>query len=169
MRLAQKILFVARWCFADGMRSDRELKMKKPSVQTLLQAAACLLCAAVAAAYSDRAYTEFGGGALSGPLLKMNTSGGVLFLAALILTFIYRRIAAMCALVASLLCLPLYLFLVTPRPFYWIFPFETLRRRPPPSFVWNDWALAGILLLAVLAYLCIRTFSAACLKSVRGV
>ncbi len=98
---------------------------------------------------SDGSGTEFGGGALTGPLTSLNNSGGLLFLLALILTLIYPRVATICALVASLLCLPLYLYLASPGPFYRMFPIGALGRHSLPNFVWDDWALIGILLLPV--------------------
>jgi hypothetical protein len=57
--------------------------------------------------------TEFGGGRPAG----YSDDGAVLFALALILTFKYPRVAAVSALVACVLFLPLYLYLVFPRPF----------------------------------------------------
>jgi glycerol-3-phosphate acyltransferase PlsY len=148
---------VARWYFADGMRSNRQMKMKKPSVQTLLQATACLLCAIVAAEHSDLAYIEFGGGTLTGPLVDLNNIGGLLFIVALILTFIYRRLAAICALVASLLCLPLYLYRMAPGIAQRLIP-GSFRYLSRTNFVWNEWAFIGVLLLVMTAYVCFRSF-----------
>ncbi len=142
--------------------------MKRLSVQTLLQATACLMCAVVAAKHSDLAYMEFGGGTLTGPLVQMNTNGGLLFIVALTLTFIYRRIAAICALVASFLCLPLYLYIVAPGIAQRLIP-GAYRYLSRTNFVWNQWALIGILMLAVTAYLCFRSLLAARMKSASGV
>lgn len=74
----------------------------------LFQAASCLLCAAVAWKYSITLVgTEFGGGRLTGPLLTLHISGSVLFILAIVLAFLYPRVAAISALVASMLCVPL--------------------------------------------------------------
>lgn len=144
--------------------------MNKPSIQTLSQAAICLLCAIVALklalGFDD---PESHGGALTGPLLDLNEIGFFLLLFTLVLTFINPRRAAICALIGSLLNLPLYLYVITPGSFYRILPFYTFRRHPPANFVWDEWAFAGILLLAILAYVCLRSFSAARMKSASGV
>ncbi len=138
-----------------------EMQMKKYVVRAALLAASCLLCTALAVAYSDLAFIEFGDGALTGPLLKMNTYGGLLYSAALILTFVFRRLAAFGALVASLLSIPLYLFLIFPGPFYRIFPIGELKgQRQLPIFVFDRWAVFGILLLAFTAYTCILNLKA---------
>jgi hypothetical protein len=74
------------------------------------------------AKHSDLAYMEFCGATLTDPLVKMNISGGLLFILALIVTFIYPWVAAIGALAASLLCLPLYLYLTAPGLAQWMFP-----------------------------------------------
>jgi Na+(H+)/acetate symporter ActP len=89
--------------------------------------------------------------------------GSALFIPALILTFFYRRIAAGIGLIASVLCLPLYLYFVAPGPFRWVFKGEysvPLRA----NFFWNNWAIAGITSLIVAVFVCLRSFSAASLK-----
>jgi len=141
------------------------MQIKNSVVRTALLAVSCLLCTAFAVAYSNLAFMEFGGGALTGPLLKMNTYGGMLFGVVLILTFVFRRPAALGALGASLLSMPLYLFLIFPGPFYRIFPVGELKgHRPLPNFVFDRWALLGILLLAFTAYICILNLGAAKIK-----
>jgi hypothetical protein len=69
--------------------------------------------------------TEFSGGRLTGPLLKMADLGFLLFLLALILAFFFRRTAATIAIAAALLCLPFYLFFLVPGPYLWIFKANT--------------------------------------------
>ena len=92
-------------------------RMTRDEKTKLAQAAACLVCAVVVWRYgSDLEGTEFSGGWLTGPLLDMKDVGTLLFVLALLLTFVYRRIAAATTLVASLLCLPLYLYFTTPGP-----------------------------------------------------
>jgi hypothetical protein len=131
------------------MMRDRKTK--------LTQAAACLLSAVVVWRYgSDLEGTEFSGGWLTGPLLDMEDAGFLLFVLALPLTFFYRRIAAAATLIACLLCLPLYLYFTAPGPFRWVFrgeysvPLEA-------SFVWNTWAIIGIVALAIAAYVGVRS------------
>jgi len=58
--------------------------------------------------------TEFAAGEVTGPLLVVHFMGSVLFVFALVLAFIRPRMAALGALAASLLCLPIYLYFVNP-------------------------------------------------------
>jgi hypothetical protein len=134
--------------------------MQKPGRQKLWQAIGCLL--SVALAWRNTVGfegSEFSGGRVTGPLLTMTNVGSVLFVLTLVVTFVYPRIAAAIALAASLLCLPFYIYFTTPGPFRRVFrgeytvPLQT-------SFVWNTWHVAGMLTLAVTAYICLRGFAA---------
>src|SRR5437899_1952881 len=131
-------------------------RMTRDGKTKLTQAAACLVCAVVVWRYgSDLEGTEFSGGWLTGPLLDMKDVGTLLFVLALLLTFVYRRIAAATTLVASLLCLPLYLYFTTPGPFRWAFRGE-YSVPLQANFVWNKWNIAGIVALTIAACLGIR-------------
>jgi len=133
--------------------------MAKFGKQQLWQAISCLLCIAVAwVRLDDLGASEFSGGWLTGPLFTMAEDGSVLFILAIVLTFFYRRIAAVIALMASLLCLPLYLYFVAPGPFRWVFKgeyFAPLRA----NFLWNNWAVAGIASLLFAIFFCQRSLS----------
>src|SRR5262249_8790181 len=99
--------------FRDLPRTGMEYKKQK-----LWQAAGCLLCAAVAWRFTSHLEgTEFSGGRITSPLLDMQNAGVLLFILALILTFLSRRAAAATILLAGLLCLPLYLCFTAPGPF----------------------------------------------------
>lgn len=126
--------------------------------QKLMQAAACLLCAIMVWNYgSDLEGTEFSGGRLTGPLLDLYDIGSLLFILALLLTFFLRRIAAAITILASLLCLPLYLYFTAPGLFRRVFrgpwsgPLQT-------NFVWNRWTIMRILTLAIAASVGFRSF-----------
>jgi hypothetical protein len=124
------------------------------------QAGSCLLCLAVAwIRLDDIGASEFIGGRVTGPLFTTSDCESFLFLPALILTFFHRRIAAGIALMASLLCLPLYLYFIAPGLFRCIFKgeYSVLLRA---NFVWNNWAIAGIASLIVSIVVCLRSFSA---------
>ncbi len=138
--------------------------MAKFGKHELWQASSCALCVAVAwARMDDVGAGEFSGGRVTGPLFTMAESGSFLFMPALILTFFYRRIAAGIALMASLLCLPLYLYFIAPGPFRWVFKGEySVPVRA--NFVWDNWAIAGITSLIVTILVCLRSFSAFNLK-----
>jgi hypothetical protein len=90
-------------------------------------------------------------------LLTLYDVGGLLFILSLPLALFYRRIAAAITILASLLCLPLYLYFATPGLFRLVFggeysvPLQT-------NFVWNRWTIFGILVLAIAAYAGIRSF-----------
>jgi hypothetical protein len=121
----------------------------KLRTKKLCQTASCLLCAIVVWRYgSDLEGTEFIGGWLTGRLLNLYDVGTFLFVPALLLAFFFRRIAAAIALIASLLCLPLYLYFVAPGPFRSVFRGE-YSIPLQATFVWNRWAALGILTLVV--------------------
>jgi hypothetical protein len=124
--------------------------MKKDRKPNLTQAAACFLCAVVVWRYgSSLEGTEFSGGRLTGSLLEMKDVGSLLFVLALLLTFFYRRIAAAIVLVACLLCLPLYLYFIAPGPFHRVFSGAEWSGPPRASFVWDNWTITGIVVLAI--------------------
>lgn len=139
--------------------------MKKPGKSELWQAASLFLCLAVAAPQTDWiGASEFSGGWVTGPLLSMFQNGVPLFFLAMILTFFYQRIGAVIGIAASVLCLPLYLYFVVPGLFRsvfggeWSVPLQAY-------FVWNMWAMAGMLTLAAAAFVCSRSFSSVHQKS----
>jgi hypothetical protein len=109
--------------------------------------------------------TEFSGGWLTGPLLHMKDIGTLLFIAALLFTFFYRRVAGLIMVVASMLCLPLYLYFTAPGPFRWVFRGE-YSVPAPASFVWSTWGMVGILGLAIAACLGVRSLLERSQKSV---
>ena len=89
--------------------------------QKLLLAASCLVCTVVWwRSFSMFDGTEFGGGSLA----RNAGYGCLLFLLAPVLAFKYPRSAAISALVACVVSLPLYLYLVFPRPFRQVWPGE---------------------------------------------
>jgi len=116
----------------------------------LSQAASCFLCAVLALRYAfPLDGTEFMGGSVTGPILKSSSMGILLFLAALPLAFMRRRrISGLVMLLASVLCLPLYLYFAIPGPFRWLFrgqyeiPLQT-------NVVWEKWSIAGILAIVI--------------------
>src|SRR2546422_3391021 len=93
--------------------------------------------------------TEFSGGAVTGPLLSFEQAASYLFVLALVLTFLYRRIAAVATIVACVLCLPFYMYFIAPGPFRRVvrnvgFKGEWLVFGRA-DFVWNGWAIAGMI------------------------
>lgn len=139
--------------------------MKKPGKSELWQAASLLLCLVVAAPLTDWiGASEFSGGWVTGPLLSMFQSGAPLFFLAMILTFFYQRIGAAVGIAASVLCLPFYLYFAVPGLFRsvfrgeWSVPLQAY-------FVWDTWAIIGMLTLAAAALVCTRSFSGVYQKS----
>jgi hypothetical protein len=137
--------------------------MKKPGTHQVALALICLVGVFVALQNTRGLEgTEFSGGWLTGPLLSMADVGTALFLLALVVTFVFPRVAAAIGLASSLLCLPLYLYLTAPVQFNQIFGFgHELKVHPSAGFHWNRWAIAGVLTLAVTTYICLRGFAAA--------
>ncbi len=119
------------------------------------QAAACSACALVALIRVDEiGASEFRGGSATGPIFFMFNIGILLFVAALIVTFFYPRVGATISVSASLSCLPLYFCWLAPGPFRWVFRGE-YDAPLTASFVWDNWAGAGALTLALAVAICI--------------
>jgi hypothetical protein len=95
--------------------------------------------------------TEFGSGSLAGN----QVFASFLFILALALAFKYPRSAEICALVACVFSLPLYVYLVFPRPFRQVWPGEwKVSETPRETFVWDGWWITGILFTVFVACLC---------------
>ena len=121
----------------------------------LLQTASCLACALVAQRDPfGLEGTAFGGSPITDTLLSLLDIGSLLFVVALLLTFVRPRVAAVLAIAAALLCLPLYLYFTAPGPFRRVFrgdysvPLHA-------NFVWDNWAIWGMLTLAVAMCICL--------------
>jgi hypothetical protein len=106
----------------------------------------------------DFGASEFSGGWLTGKILTMADIGALLFISALVFTIFLPRVGAVVGLVAILLCLPLYLFFIMPGPYQRIFKGEYSEPLQRP-FVWNSWAIAGIVGLTFAAVFSIRRLS----------
>ena len=133
--------------------------MHKYMGHKLTQVATCLLCAVFAWNYEHIVAplegTEFGGGWLTGPLLHLYDLGALLFFLTLFLVFFFPRTTAVITILASLACLPLYLYFMAPGPyrriFYWVDFGSTLRS----DFRWNAPAVEGILILVLSSYVAV--------------
>lgn len=115
-------------------------------------AAACLACAAV-----DRwSAPTFEGTELSGgTLFLIRENAGGVFLLALILVFKFPRVASISALLGSVFSLPLYLYLVLPRPFQRIWPGQ-FSVAATENFRWDTRWITGILFMLVSSYISTR-------------
>lgn len=140
----------------------------KQTGQKLLAAAGCVVCALVCLrSFLVFEGTEFGGGSLAGNQVL----SALLFLVALILTFKFSRMASIIPLVASYFSLPLYLYLVFPRPFRQVWRGNWSNPvLPRETFVWNGWWVAGILVTTLVIFWCVvqlvRSFRARTLTGV---
>jgi hypothetical protein len=133
--------------------------MEKLNKQKVWQAAACLACVGVLwIRLDDLGASEFSGARLTGKLFTMADLGSLLFLVALLLTMFFPRVAAAIALVAALLCLPFYLYILMPGPYRQIFKgeYSVPLQRP---FVWNNWAVVGAISLAIAAFWSLHNLS----------
>ncbi len=105
--------------------------------------------------------TEFSGGWLTGPLLSMADVGMILFLVAIVTTFLFPRIAAGLGLVSSLFGLPLYCFFVSPLLFASVFARgHEFKVQPVAGFHWHLWPVSAILAVAIASYICIGRITA---------
>jgi len=127
--------------------------------QKLLQAVCFVISAALAFQYDRFGGTEFSGGRITGPMLDLFGVGTLMFALGLLTVWTYPRIAAVVGVSASLLCFPLYVYFTAPGPFRYVFRGEysvPLRA----NFEWDFWAVLGLLVLIVTAYVSTRVFFA---------
>jgi hypothetical protein len=125
----------------------------------LWQAGSCLLCVIAHQRYFvGLEGTEFRGGRITGPILDSYDVGVVLFVLALLLTFVYPRFAAATGIGASLMCFPLYFYFAAPGPFRRVFPGE-YSVPTHGNFVWDRGAMFGIVTLAVVTSICVSNLS----------
>jgi hypothetical protein len=131
----------------------------KSKRQKLLQIAGCLVGFVIASKHQfDIEGSEFDHG-LTGTMLNMNNIGSILFVLAVPFIFLSLRAAAVGALIASVLCLPLNLFFAffaAQRLFRQLFPGEY--KLSLEVFGWDAWSIAGILSVVLMVYLCYRSF-----------
>lgn len=119
----------------------------------VLLATGCLVCAIVCwESVLAFAGTEFASGSLAGNQI----ASAFLFLLASIVTLKYTRSASMIALIACYFSLPLYFYLVFPRPFRQVWPGNwSVRELPRANFVWNEWWATGIFVTTLVAVLAV--------------
>lgn len=99
------------------------------------------------------------GGSVTGPVLEMSDIGVLLFLVALPMTFLSRkRIPGAVTLLASLLCLPLYLYFTIPGPFRWAFRGQ-YKVPLQANVVWEGWSIVGILAIVIAMSFALRDLS----------
>lgn len=130
----------------------------KRIMQSVLLAAGCLLGAVAAwKNLEDLSGTELYGGTVTGPVINVAAVGTVLLLLPVITTFVWPRAAAIGALAASALCLPLYVYRILPRVFRLVFP--GLYKGPAEgTFIWHGWSITGVLSVVFVVCLSYRSF-----------
>jgi hypothetical protein len=100
--------------------------------------------------------SEFPSGRVTGVLLELYDAGLYLFIAALVLTFIWPRLAAVTGLVAASLCLPVFLYTIFPGIFREIFagPYKSTL---VSNFSLDKWTALMVLVIALVSFLNIRS------------
>ena len=129
-----------------------------PMRPVMIPVALTLVCAALALVTSDDLLgTEFGGGQLTGPLVRLCLAGGALLVVCAVLAYVRPRIAAVLTAVAALLCLPLFLYRVAPSTLSWVSsaPASAL---PAGAVVYDRQAIAGLFALGALIAVHLRTW-----------
>ncbi len=128
--------------------------VKKLGKQGLIQITSLFLCVVVGWVNSSIVEpSEFSGGRVTGLLLTLQNTGLYLFAAAVLLTFLFRRLGAGIALAAALVSMPFYLYFVFPALFRTLLKGD-YSARVQAAIVWNKWAIAGILALGLAMYVC---------------
>jgi hypothetical protein len=130
--------------------------MKSITKQRLWQAAVCLVCLVLVFRECGIAGpTEFSGGYITGPVFRMADWGWVLFFLGLPVAIKFHRIASVIFLAASLLCLPMFSFIVLPGYFDKVFHAQS--SIPLQSKVnWDMMSILTVLSLAITFYLSLR-------------
>jgi hypothetical protein len=128
------------------------------SNEKLRQSGSYLLCAGVAFAVPNRLVAIESDSLVTGALLRLHNLGFWLFVLALLMAFLYRRIAAVEALVAAFFCTPLCLYLIAPGIFQSVFRGE-YPLGEPVVFAWRVWAILSVASLAAAIYVSVRAFS----------
>jgi hypothetical protein len=134
--------------------------MKSLTKQRLWQAAICLVCLVLVVRELDVAGpTEFSGGHITGPLFRLADYGWLLFLFGFLISIKYHRIAAVASLLGSLLCFPIFSFILFPG--YVNSKFHAQSSIPlEPNVIWHSRSVLMMLGLAIVFYLSIRTLLA---------
>ena len=130
--------------------------------QKLLQPLACVGCVALWWPSPSRQLggTEFSGGLITGPILNMFDTATLLFVMALVLNWLLPRVAAVLGLIACALRVPFYFFFIAPGPFRYVTDHLTRAEWSVPlqsTFIWQNWAVLGIVMHGITAWICIRT------------
>lgn len=131
-----------------------------PRYRAVTQAACyscCLICVWMTMSALDG--TELVGGRITGHLLQLGDAGLLLFILSLLLMRWLPMVSAASAVAASLLVSPLFLYLVTPGPFRHVFRGEWAVHLNS-SFVWNTWAVFGIVAALAALFASVRYFYA---------
>ena len=137
------------------MTREQACCMMKRIGQNALAAGSCVVCMVVCwRSFLTFEGTEFGSGSLAGNQVLASLT----FATSSMLFFIYPRVAAISALVACYWSLPLYLYLVFPRPFRQVWPGPwKVPLLPKEVFVCDGWWITGIIFTTFLAYVCCRS------------
>jgi hypothetical protein len=86
--------------------------------------------------------TEASGGVITGPIENLYDISFLLFIIALLLTFLRLRAAAILTMCAAVLSFPLTLYFVAPNVFR-VIPGVSWEGSPRPNFIWNSRAIVG--------------------------
>jgi hypothetical protein len=126
--------------------------MVKGTMKAAFASLCLVLCGAVALVnYLDLADTELGGGALTGPLLDIELSGALLFILCGLAAWKFSAIARYLSIAATLLCLPLYIFLIAPHAVLWMS--SSVPSVAYPIFIFNTEAIAGLAMILLAGLL----------------
>ncbi len=145
--------------------AEREM-IKIVRLQSLLQSISCFMCFSIASKNCDLVFMNYGGYVV-GSLLDANEIACRLFFGAIILSFIFYRLAAIGGLAASFLFLPLNFYQVAPGTVQYLFP-GPYWPRSRLYFVWDKWAFFSILLGTITLYVCCQNLLTARTNSERN-
>jgi hypothetical protein len=128
--------------------------MVKGAMKAAIASLCLVICGAIALInYLDLSDTEMGGGSLTGPLLNIELCGALLFFVCGLTALKFMTVARYLSMLATFLCLPLYIFLIAPYSILWIS--SGASSVAYPLFIFNTEAIAG---LAMIILACVLQF-----------
>ncbi len=131
----------------------QNVPMKNFGALSVLQVLSCLVCAALSWKHVyDLGGTDFSSGLATGAIFVLNLFGSVCLVIGLVLSFFQFRYATVSILMASILCLPLYIYL-TASAFSNALFFDHHVASSHPTVSWGAWGISGIIGFATMLYL----------------
>jgi hypothetical protein len=140
-----------------GQAQFSEDNKMTPQIKTKLASGCCMvICILLLLKYGvSLDNSEFPSGRITGVLLEFYNAGLYLYIATLLLVFVWPRIAAVVASLGALLCSPVLIYAIVPGLFRRIFPGE-YKVCLTSNFIFDKWAFIVMLVIALTSFVNFR-------------